>query len=165
MANMERSQHRHRSSPWGSKTDITYNEEEKQTHPRFSQVGSSGSRGMLSTTGWVPTLAYLVNDRPTPFYPKSRATRSVRWFGGSVSRLDASNVGKLSSPTATGQWHFKWHLSIAHFHVHMEMDVLHFQDSYMFFLFRISQKNLEFPGIDKQSVPYGTLLSRPTEGE
>jgi hypothetical protein len=82
-----------------------------------------------------------------------------------VSRLDASNVGKLSSPTATGQWHFKWHLSIAHFHVHMEMDVLHFQDSYMFFLFRISQKNLEFPGIDKQSVPYGTLLSRPTEGE
>ena len=47
----------------------------------------------------------------------------------------------------------------------MEMDVLHFQDSYMFFLFRISQKNLEFPGIDKQSVPYGTLLSRPTEGE
>jgi hypothetical protein len=70
-----------------------------------------------------------------------------------VSRLDASNVGKLSSPTATGQWHFKWHLSIAHFHVHMEMDVLHFQDSYMFFLFRISQKNLEFPGINKQSVP------------
>ena len=44
----------------------------------------------------------------------------------------------------------------------MEMDVLHFQDSYMFFLFRISQKNLEFPGIDKQSVPYGTLAN---EGE
>ena len=129
MANMERSQHRHRSSPWGSKTDITYNEEEKQTHPRFSQVGSSGSRGMLSTTGWVPTLAYLVNDRPTPFYPKSRATRSVRWFGGSVVRClgwmlqmlgnsvlppqqaNGTSNGTFPLPISTSTWKWTYYIS------------------------------------------------------